>query len=409
MKKRVSLHGGKSTTSRHNDRNFDVTKAEHIDSKKSCQNEYYMNMSALIVKKKIKTFEEYEKEFYKQYFSDYIKGQNDRNELRGQKSRNRSIEQYESNRRTRPREEIFKCGNYQDGYAPMAKIKKAHQIYCMWHDEMFGSNIILMTSALHADEEDSKQDGIHYHDMRAFVWKNEHGEYEFNQTKALQELGIQRPYPDKPSDRFNNELMTYTQMCREKYQEICLSLGLDIETKAKQKEYKNLPIEDYKKLMESEHKIKELTAMVSEKQKANDELQQKCDELQQNYDDLYQKRHEEFEKFKKATSLRQQEEQAATKATEQRQDEESKLKEIEEISLHKSRWMVATLKEKNESDEMAGYYKGLYEQRLQFEEQITFDDGESVKEYIDSEIQGESTLNNPNSIFNDQQEEYDLY
>jgi hypothetical protein len=58
---------------------------------------------------------------------------------------------------------------------------------------------------------------------------------------------------------------------------------------------------------------------------------------------------------------------------------------------------------------MAGYYKGLYEQRLQFEEQITFDDGESVKEYIDSEIQGESTLNNPNSIFNDQQEEYDLY
>jgi predicted transcriptional regulator len=89
------------------------------------------------------------------------------------------------------------------------------------------------------------------------------------------------------------------------------SLNLDIETKAKKKEYKNLPIEDYKKLMESEHKIKELTATVSEKQKANDELQQKCDELQQNYDDLYQKRHKEFEKSKKATALRQQEEQAA--------------------------------------------------------------------------------------------------
>jgi predicted nucleic acid-binding Zn-ribbon protein len=162
-------------------------------------------------------------------------------------------------------------------------------------------------------------------------------------------------------------------MCREKYQEICLSLGLDIETKAKQKEYKNMPIKDYKKMMESESKLDKLNAAVSAKQKEYDEINQKC------------------------------------------QEAESKLADIEEQSKNKGRWMQASVDEQNRLEDRANELENraneLEEElslRQEFESELTFGNGRTVQEYVDSKID-EYYSNGPDLNYNDQQEEeYEL-
>jgi predicted nucleic acid-binding Zn-ribbon protein len=156
-------------------------------------------------------------------------------------------------------------------------------------------------------------------------------------------------------------------MCREKYQEICLSLGLDIETKAKQKEYKNMPIKDYKKMMESESKLDKLNAAVSAKQKEYDEINQKC------------------------------------------QKAESVLADIEEQSKNKGRWMQASVDEQNRLENRVNELEEELSLRQEFEFEIILDDGSNGQEYVDSRIE-EHYSNGPDLNYNDQQEEeYELY
>ena len=94
---------------RHNDRNFDVNSASHIDQERMRDNIYYTyngNTS--------QTFLELEKEFYENHFGTHIEEQNKRNTAAGHKKRNMSVDDYLKNKRTRPEDVLLQIGDAEE-------------------------------------------------------------------------------------------------------------------------------------------------------------------------------------------------------------------------------------------------------------------------------------------------------
>ena len=69
-------------TTKHNDRNFDVTHAEHIDPAKTHENIYWDWLNGMRTDERrtdVPSFEEVERIFYERHYSDYVAGQCARN------------------------------------------------------------------------------------------------------------------------------------------------------------------------------------------------------------------------------------------------------------------------------------------------------------------------------------------
>lgn len=255
---RVSYNGGKSKSTKHNSREFDTSKAKHISQEKTQNNKNFYNMELLQGMRRFrqyKTYEDFKRAAYESVFLDSIEKQNQRHISNGHSERCSDIERFMNRRQNQPREEIFKVGNYEEGYAPAHIVEKAHNLFLSWHQKAFGSHIKLLSSFKHVDEIDNQKGGIHFHDEFLFLGHNAHGEVIFDQSKALQELGIERPDTTQKRDAQNCELVVYTAICRSKYQEICKSLGLQIETQPRDQEYNDLPIEVYRQVKEYIHNM----------------------------------------------------------------------------------------------------------------------------------------------------------
>ena len=73
----------------------------------------------------------------------------------------------------------------------------------------FGSHVHILDWALHLDEGTP-----HIHERHVFDCENKYGEICPQQEKALEELGIALPKPDKPKGRNNNRKQTFDAICR---------------------------------------------------------------------------------------------------------------------------------------------------------------------------------------------------
>ena len=260
---RATRHSGRvgkdgTYSAKHNDRNFDVENAKHIDEERSSQNMY----SNYTLNNNI-SFEEAEKKFYKDNFEKLIEKRNERYRKSGHKERIKTVEDYRKNPKTCPEEIIYQIGNQNDNIDSKELINVFNQ-FSKWHDKTY-PNIKILDMALHMDEATP-----HIHVRQVWLGHDKDGNLEVSQNKALEEMGIERPDISKPKDRHNNPKMTYTKDCRDKYIEICLENGLDIELDPKEANQKNLSIIEYKIQREQE----KLRTINSELQEINLELQE---------------------------------------------------------------------------------------------------------------------------------------
>lgn len=76
------------------------------------------------------------------------------------------------------------------------------------------------TGLLHMDEGTP-----HIQERHVFDAKNQYGELCPQQEKALEELGIPLPHPDKPKRKHNNRKQTFDAICRELLFEIAEKHG----------------------------------------------------------------------------------------------------------------------------------------------------------------------------------------
>jgi hypothetical protein len=218
---------------KHNDRNFNL-EPEHIDESKSKNNYYWM------IYDECKSFEECEKEFYKNKFLFSLESINEKHIKSRHKERIKTMDDYRTSPKTCPEETLYYIGdksNTVDTNVLQEIILKQLE----WESEQF-PDVVYLNIAIHRDEEGAD----HIHARKVYIAPDEDGFPIVNQTKALANMGIERPDTSKPSSKFNNAKMTYTKLVREHFIELCKEYGLEIETEPKDKSKTGYSLEEYK-------------------------------------------------------------------------------------------------------------------------------------------------------------------
>ena len=123
---------------------------------------------------------------------------------------------------TRPEDKILQIGDINE-HASKEDLWACALEYKDKFEEIYGDHCRILDMALHMDEATP-----HVHVRRVWFVEDEQGHEIISQTKALRELGIPCPQPDKPEGRYNNPKMTLTQTDIELFKGICFDRGLDV-------------------------------------------------------------------------------------------------------------------------------------------------------------------------------------
>lgn len=258
----LTTHNGKEGasgvySSKHNDRNFNYEKDEHIDSSRTPYNKYFNFVGG-------QNFEEGEKQFYHDFLGKGLTARADRCKKDGHPERAKTIEQYRRSSNCAPIETIFTIGDMEDWswltnealaaggvdgklrLLDLDTLMETMDETFSWLEQKYPDNIKILNVALHVDE----VGGPHIHVRKSFFGHDDDGNPIPNQAMALREMGIERPYLDEEKGRWNNPGMTLSAMVREKAVEIAQSKGLEIEidpkevSQSKQRRAKRMAIRD---------------------------------------------------------------------------------------------------------------------------------------------------------------------
>lgn len=239
---RMTIHNARTSklgafTPRHNDRNFDISHAEHIDAERTRGNIYWNWTDNPQM-----TFEDAEKEFYEQHCRTHLDAKNARYVAQRHPERVRTMDEYRSNPRTCPEETILMIGN-KDEYIPPQTLRAICEDLRNWEENTI-PGLRVLDIALHMDEEGAP----HIHMRRAWIYRDENGIESIAQSKTLQAAGIPLPHPDKPQGRHNNRKQVFSAMERQALYEICRGYGLEslLETKPRERSRSGREFEDYK-------------------------------------------------------------------------------------------------------------------------------------------------------------------
>lgn len=118
---------------RHNDRQFDINKADHIKEDNSKENVYWHWMQE---EQPQMTFEEAEAAFYEKYCRSYLDAQNNRYKKQRHAERVKSMDEYRTTPQTCPEEVIWAIGNQNDTISPRI-LKNIIQEQINWEKKIF--------------------------------------------------------------------------------------------------------------------------------------------------------------------------------------------------------------------------------------------------------------------------------
>lgn len=250
-KNRTTLHNGRKNkqgqaySPRHNDRKFDLDKAEHIEQERTKENIYWHYLQK---ENPDMDFSTAEKTFYKDHFEEALNIRNSSYIQHGNKKQVKTLEEYMQEHC--PEETIWMIGNAED----MIPAKILHNVWTeqkAWMKATF-PQVTVLDWALHVDE----QGAPHIHERHVFIGHDKKGREVVGQNKALAEMGISAPNPQKPTGRHNNAKMTYTAICRKHFQELCKLHGLDIEVQPRERSEMGLAQAEYKTRQEEKAAVK---------------------------------------------------------------------------------------------------------------------------------------------------------
>lgn len=237
---RATIHNGRTGkdgayNTKHNDRQFDIRNAEHIDPERVKNNRYW-NWTG----NPKMSFEDAEAAFYEKYIRKHLDAQNARYRAQRHAERAKTMDEYRRSPQTCPEEVILMIGKTGDTI-PADMMARIIQEQINWEQQQFpGVNVLDV--ALHMDE----QGAPHIHERRAWVYTDKGGNFAISQNRSLEQMGVELPNPNKPRSRFNNRKMTFSRMCREHLLQICREHGLEIEEIPQEKSLSGRTLEDYK-------------------------------------------------------------------------------------------------------------------------------------------------------------------
>lgn len=237
---RATIHNGRTSnlgafTPKHNDRNFNINHAEHINPEKVKLNRYW-NWTG----NPETTFEAAEIAFYEKHISAHLEAQNARYRAQRHAERAKTMDEYRKSPQTCPEEVILMIGKTGDTI-PADMMARIIQEQINWEQKQF-PGVRVLDVALHMDE----QGAPHIHERRAWVYTDKDGNTAISQNKSLEQMGVELPNPDRPRSRFNNRKQVFSRMCREHLLQICREHGLEIEEIPQEKSRNGRTLDDYK-------------------------------------------------------------------------------------------------------------------------------------------------------------------
>lgn len=236
---RATIHNGRTShlgafTPKHNDRNFNINHAEHINQERVKLNRYW-NWTG----NQETTFEAAEIAFYEKHISAHLEAQNARYRAQRHAERAKTMDEYRRSPQTCPEEVILMIGKAGDTI-PADMMARIIQEQINWEQKQF-PGVRVLDVALHMDE----QGAPHIHERRAWIYTDKDGNFAISQNKSLEQMGVELPNPDKPRGRFNNRKQTFSKRCREHLLQICREHGLEIEEIPQEKSKSGRTLEDY--------------------------------------------------------------------------------------------------------------------------------------------------------------------
>lgn len=270
---KLTRHNGRSGKNgtynpRHNDRRFNVENSEHIDAERARKNIYwdcYRGFTTHDFRENPEqpdySFEEIERMYYTEHYSDHVDA---RNEKTRHTERNRTVGDLLRNNKTCPEETLYQIGTMEQSVPPEVLL----EIVTEFQEEFesrFGSHVHIIDWALHLDEATP-----HIHERHVFDCENRYGELCPQQEKALEELGIPLPNPDKPKSRNNNRKQTFDAICRTLLFDLTKRHGLHLDQEPSYGGRDYLERQDYilmkqkERLAAQEHTLEELTLKIED-------------------------------------------------------------------------------------------------------------------------------------------------
>ena len=198
--------------------------AENIEASRTIMNLYWDCANGLRTHEensRFPTFTQHERNEYEKRYGGFIAGQNARNIKAGHAKRNRTVDDLLADVRICPEETIYQIGKEGD-CPPPEMLLEIVQEFMDTIEERFGRHVHVLDWALHLDETSP-----HIHARQVFDVENRYGEMEPKQEKALEQLGIPLPFPDKKPSK-----VAFDGICRELLLGICREHGLEVETEA---------------------------------------------------------------------------------------------------------------------------------------------------------------------------------
>lgn len=292
---RMTIHNARTSklgafTPRHNDRNFDISHAEHIDPERTKGNIYW-NWTG----NPQTTFEDAEKAFYEEHCRTHLDAVNQRYLEQRHRERMRTMDEYRTARHTCPEETLLMIGN-RDEHLPPKTLRAICEDLRNWEENAV-PGLKILDIALHVDEEGAP----HIHMRKAWIYRDENNVESISQGKALEAAGIPLPHPDKPQGRNNNRKQTFSQQERQALYEICRGYGLEslLETKPLERSKTGQELTEYQarqaeerviaanaQIKAIEQKNSHLSRQLQEKERAYTEIQQELQYLKTEYAEI---------------------------------------------------------------------------------------------------------------------------
>lgn len=253
MSKKVTMHSGrahadgKTFDPKHNDRNFDVTKALNIDKNK-LKHERYWNFKdgktyGYFDKDHI-SFSDAELQYYTENFGHQLQETNAKYVKNRHPEKVKAMEEWMYLRQNAPEECYVQIGD-SFGHPDMETFHQCFEEWLAWQNEWneaHGKPFTILDYAEHFSEEVPQA-----HIRRVWSYTDENGNRKLGQEKALAMAGVELPETyihDKDGNlildenntplssipkRYNNRKMTFDSMARTKWIEIVREHGIEVE------------------------------------------------------------------------------------------------------------------------------------------------------------------------------------
>lgn len=242
MKNRTSVHRGKKGSAKHNDHDF-------MDEKKNVYRRSFYHVKS---NEDNFSLERDELNFYEKMFSEQLNKQNEKYIAKRNYKRCKTMEEFYSSKRYQPTEEILQYGNAKSENIPdkktfIAMVNEYEDWKISW-SKSHGNHLHVLDWSGHFDETTP-----HAHERSIWSYIDEDGVRKISQEKSMELSGLELPDPDQPEGRHNNRGMTWTKMCREKWQDICEAHGFEVERKPLPVKRKNETVEAYQARVNREY------------------------------------------------------------------------------------------------------------------------------------------------------------